>query len=85
MADHALSSDDLHEVGMLQYTRGTDPMNISRWNLYQGICTNYNKGPDLFNLEGREWRGIVSVLADTYVKRDNQQDTAYWSENRSLR
>ena len=85
MTDHALSSDDLHEVGMLSYTRGNSAVDIARWKVYQGICTNYGKGANLFNLEGLDWSEIVSTLGNTYVKFDTQQDTAYWSEDKTGR
>ena len=35
----------------------------------------------MFNLNGIQWRDIVSVLPGSYQKRGGVQDTAYWSEN----
>ena len=49
--DHSLSDQELHEVGMLEYKRGTLSI-LDKWNLYQGICTNYQSGETIFNMNG---------------------------------
>ena len=80
VTDQALTEQDLYEVSMLNYKRG-DLSTVNKWDLYQGLCTTYKGGTDLFNLNGIQWRDIVSVYADSYQKRGDLQDSAYWSEN----
>ena len=75
-----LTTNSLHEVGMLEYKRGT-LSSVEKWNLTQGICTNYKGGDRLFNLNGSQWSDLVTVWPDSYTKVGATQDTSYWSEN----
>lgn len=75
-----LTTLPLHEVGMLEYKRGS-LSSVEKWNLTQGMCTNYAGGDNLFNLNGSQWSDLVTVWPDSYTKVGATQDTSYWSEN----
>ena len=51
VTDQALTDEELYEVGMLNYKRGTfkEP---EKWDLYQSLCTKYKGSTELFNLNG---------------------------------